>query len=150
MRQFGSALALAVVIVAIAGHHYGPGKRVDFVEKIGSAFPVRAADYIRQHQLPQPLFNTLPWGGFLTWYLPEYPVAIDGRTDLYGAAFNMQYAKLMNAEVHYSTFAPFNNARTILLEKNSLMGMALPKITGFTVVYSDDIAVVLVRQEHEP
>ena len=40
-----------------------------------------------------PLFNSFSWGGFLTWYLPQYPVAIDGRTDLYGPDFNIQYAK---------------------------------------------------------
>ena len=70
-----------------------------------------AAEYIRAHQLPEPLFNSFPWGGFLTWYLPEYPVAIDGRTDLYGADFNIQYAKVMNAEAHYSTFPPLNQGR---------------------------------------
>jgi hypothetical protein len=25
-------------------------------------------------------------GGFIIWSLPDYPVAIDGRTDLYGDA----------------------------------------------------------------
>ena len=118
--------------------------------KIGEAYPVAAADYIRQHQLPQPLFNSFPWGGFLTWYLPEYPVAIDGRTDLYGDDYNIQYAKVMNAEAHYSTFPPLNEARTILLEKKSLMGTALPSVQGFKQVYSDDVAVVLVREQPGP
>jgi len=77
-------------------------------------------------------------------------VAIDGRTDLYGPDFNIQYAKIMNAEAHYSTFPPLNDASTILLEKNSLMGKALPNVRGFRMAYSDNVAVVLVREENQP
>ena len=118
--------------------------------KIGHAYPVAAADYIRQNNLPAPLFNSYVWGGFLTWYLPQYPVAIDGRTDLYGADTNIQYAKVMNFEAHYSTFPPLNDAGTILLEKSSSAGKALPNAHGFTKVYEDDVSVVLLRDKAEP
>ena len=30
------------------------------------------------------LFNHFNWGGYLIWTLREYPVGIDGRTNLYG------------------------------------------------------------------
>ncbi len=90
--------------------------------KIAEHYPVAAADYIRANHLPTPLFNPYSWGGFLTWYLPEYPVAIDGRAELYGPGFNIQYAKAMNFETHYSTFPPLNGAATILLDKSSHHG----------------------------
>lgn len=118
--------------------------------KIAASYPVAAADYIRTNELPAPLFNSFPWGGFLAWYLPQYPVAIDGRTDLYGPDFNIQYAKVMNAEAHYSTFAPLNDAGTILVEKNSLLGKALPSARGFKTAYSDNVAIVLVREREQP
>ena len=51
---------------------------------ISSFLPVNAVNYLRQHPAPGPVYNTLDWGGFLTWYMPDRPVAIDGRTDLYG------------------------------------------------------------------
>jgi hypothetical protein len=149
-RQFLSAAGLALLLLAAATAIHLPHGRAAMLAEIGEGYPVAAADYIRQHQLPQPLFNSFPWGGFLTWYLPEYPVAIDGRTDLYGDDFNIQYAKVMNAEAHYSTFPPLARAGTILLEKKSLMGSALPHVAGFNQVYADDVAVVLVREPSQP
>jgi hypothetical protein len=41
-------------------------------------------NFLRDHPQPGPLYNTYDWGDFISWYLPEKPVAIDGRTDLYG------------------------------------------------------------------
>ncbi len=144
------AAALAVALLAVAAAIHFPRSHAAMLAKVGKAYPVAAADYIRDHQLPQPLFNSLPWGGFLTWYLPEYPVAIDGRTDLYGDDFNIQYAKVMNAEAHFSTLPALNQAGTLLLEKNSLMGVALATVPGFKVAYSDNVAVVLTREQSAP
>jgi hypothetical protein len=149
-RQFLSAAASSLVLLAVATALHLPHSRHGLLAEIGAGYPVAASDYIRDHKLPQPLFNSFPWGGFLTWYLPDYPVAIDGRTDLYGDDFNIQYAKVMNADAHYSTFPPLAQAGTILLEKKSLMGSALPHVAGFNQVYADDLAVVLVREQPQP
>lgn len=118
--------------------------------KLAERYPVAAADYIRANHLPAPLFNSYPWGGFLSWYLPDRPVAIDGRTDLYGPDFNVHYAKVMNFEEHYSTFPPLSEAATILLERNSHMAIALATVPGYKTAYSDNVAVVLVRNQDQP
>ena len=144
------AAGLAIALLAGAAAIHFPRSHAAMLAKVGRAYPVAAADYIRDHQLPQPLFNSLPWGGFLTWYLPEYPVAIDGRTDLYGDDANIQYAKVMNAEAHFSTLPALNQAGTLLLEKNSLMGVAFATVPGFKVAYSDNVAVVLTRERSAP
>ena len=47
--------------------------RQALLAKIGEAYPVGAADYIREQQLPAPLFNTFPWGGFLPGICPSIP-----------------------------------------------------------------------------
>jgi len=144
------AAGLAIALLAAAAVIHLPRDRAGLLAKVGKAYPVAAADYIRDHHLPQPLFNSFPWGGFLTWYLPEYPVAIDGRTDLYGDDFNIQYAKVMNAGAHFSTLPALDQAGTLLLEKNSLMGTALATVPGFKVAYSDNVAVVLLREQPQP
>ena len=149
-RQLLVAVGIAVVVLTIVAAIRLPRSEKALLAEVAEAYPVAAADYVRQQQLPQPLFNSFAWGGFLTWYLPEYPVAIDGRTDLYGDDYNIQYAKVMNADAHYSTFPPLNQAATLVLEKNSLMGKAFPHVTGFKQVYSDDVAVVLVREQPTP
>ncbi len=148
--QCAAAAVAALGVLLFALKSYGPVSDQAVLAQLSTSFPVAAADYIRDQHLPQPIFNSYQWGGFLIWYLPDYPVAADGRSDLYGADFNIQYARMMNADTHYSAFPPFNQARTILLERDSLMGKALPSVAGFTVAYADAVAVVLLRQEQQP
>jgi hypothetical protein len=127
-----------------------PGKREALLAKAGQSYPVAAADYIREHNLPKPLFNAYEWGGFLTWYLPEYPVAIDGRTDLYGEDTVAEYSKAMNAAVRYTDHPALAGAQTIVLPKNAIMAEALSSVPIYQVAYSDDVAIVLTRRsEHE-
>ena len=113
--------------------------------KVAQTYPVAACNYIREHHLPQPLFNSYDWGGFLTWYLQEYPVAIDGRNGLYDDDFVVQYFKAMNAEAPYQSYPAMANAGTLLLQRNSLMGQALSTLPAFRVAYSDSVAVVLIK-----
>ncbi len=48
--------------------------------------PVNAVKFLSENPRPGPLYNTFDWGSYLIWSMPDYPVAIDGRTDLYGDA----------------------------------------------------------------
>ncbi len=148
-RSFLAAAGISVVFLLVVITARLP--RQDAVlARVAESYPVAASNYIRRHQLPGPMFNSFPWGGFLTWYLPQYPVAVDGRTDLYGSDFNAHYAKAMNFEEHYSTFAPLSEASLILLEKNSHMAIALESVPAYKTAYSDDVAVVLVRDQGQP
>jgi len=134
---------LAVVFVAAACRI---PSRQTLLNRIGESLPVRAADYIRENRLPNPLFNEYGWGGFLTFYLPNYPVVIDGRTDLYGDEIISRYFKVTRAEVPLNTEPAFAGAQTILLPANSAMAIGLAKFSDFKAVYSDNVATVLVRQ----
>jgi hypothetical protein len=135
----------ALVAVALAAGALRLPRYELLIAKVGASFPVRASDYIRQNRLPQPLFNTYYWGGFLTWYLPEYPVVIDGRIDLYRDAYNIPYFKLTEAEIPLESHPGFAQAQTFLLEAKSPIAEALANLPGFRVVYRDDLACVLVR-----
>jgi hypothetical protein len=68
-----SAVAALVVLITVFVAKVS-ADRDALLARVSEKFPVRASDYIRQHGLPQPLFNDYDWGSFLTWYLPEYPV----------------------------------------------------------------------------
>ncbi len=117
---------------------------------VAKALPVGACDYIRANHLPGPLFNAYEWGGFLTWYLPEYPVVIDGRVDLYGEDINVQYFKLTNAQIPLNSDDHFLMAGALLLEHNSPMAAALSAGPRFTVAYQDSVAVVLADVSRLP
>jgi hypothetical protein len=138
-----------VVTCALAGMILWviPRQRDALLAKVAEGYPVAASNYIREHRLPQPLFNAYEWGGFLTWYLPQYPVAIDSRTDLYGDDFIILYSKAMNADVPYTAFPAMAKARTLVFPKTSVLGEALSTVAGFKLAYSDDVGIVLTRDD---
>ncbi len=139
-----AGLALVVFVVAVVG--LIPSNPQVLLDKVGKAFPVRACDFVRQNQLPGPLFNEYRWGGFLTWYLPDYPVAIDDRQDLYGDEITEQYAKVVQALIPVDSDSTFLHASTILLDKDSGMATGLTGYPDFEVVYNDDLARILIRK----
>jgi hypothetical protein len=144
-----SVLAVAILALSVSGLSLASPVFItqqDLRARISAHFPVRACDYIRQHALPHPLFDAQPWGSFLVWYLPEYPVALDGRRGLYSEEEETDYAKVMKADMPYQSFAPMSRAQTLLLEKTSIMGQAFRELPAFQVAYEDDLAIVLVRQ----
>ena len=73
------------------------------MDKIDQVYPVKACDYIRNNGLPQPLFNAYSWGSFLTWYLPQYPVAVDSRVELYGNRLLESYFSVVSGKERLET-----------------------------------------------
>ncbi len=120
------------------------------MNQLSRVHPVKACDFIRTNQLPGPLFNAYSFGGFSIWYLPEYPVAIDGRLSLYGDEITERYFEVTRGSKRLETEPTFVNARTFLLEANSGLVKALTTIpmlrAQFRVAYRDDLAAVFVRQ----
>jgi len=141
-----AVLVLAVFLAAIIRI---PNSNA-LMNQASRVFPVKACDFIRTNRLPGPLFNAYSWGGFLIWYLPEYPVSIDGRLNLYGDEINKRYFKVTGGSQRLETDPSFTGARTILIEQNSGMLKALTTLPAlreqFRVAYQDEVAAVLVRQ----
>jgi hypothetical protein len=140
------ATAVLLLVAGVVSFSRISSSREALLNTVANSLPVRASDYIRENHLPNPLFNEYKWGGFLAWYLPDYPVAIDGRRDLYGDENNARYFAVTNAEVPLNSYPPFMSAQTILLPASSPMAEALATIPDFRMVYRDDLAMVLVRQ----
>jgi len=145
-RHVWMTAAVAAAIVIIVFLLRVPRNREALLAKVGQSYPVAALDYIRSHQLSQPLFNAYEWGGFITWYLPECPVAIDSRADLYGADVVTEYSKVMNAEVPYTEYPAIADAQTIILPKKANLAAALGSVPRFQVAYTDEVSVVLTRR----
>lgn len=87
--ELPKSLVAGVVAVAFVAVRLlnlaGLGPPADTAAANERAYPVRAAAYVREQELPGPLFNSFDWGGYLIRALPEHPVSIDGRTNLYGS-----------------------------------------------------------------
>jgi hypothetical protein len=143
--EHAAAAGVTFILLVVAIIQIPSGNEV-LLDRVGKIFPVQACKFIRDNHLSGPLFNAYSWGGFLTWYMPDYPVAIDGRNDLYGAELNELYFKVTKGIQPLNTDADFTGAGTLLLERHSPMGEAVDRMSGYNVIYRDDLAIVLERQ----
>jgi len=139
----GVAVATVLLLLLVAQNTDFNARGLD--RTISSDFPVDACNFLRKHPVGGPLFNSFNWGGFLIFYMPQYPVAMDGRTDLYGDTLDAQYYATENAEPSYTTNPYLNEAGVVLLKKSLPLGQLLPTDPRFRVIYRDELAVVLAR-----
>jgi hypothetical protein len=59
-------------------------------------FPSRAVEFMREQKLPGPLFNDFTNGSYFSWSEPiPGGVYVDGRGEVYGAAFFARYERLL-------------------------------------------------------
>jgi len=152
-QKFSSDLAweklivasLVVVLLIVSVVRYIPSSRESLLLKVGEVFPVKACEAILKNHLPPPIFNPLNWGGFLIWYLPDYPVAIDGRTDLYGDEITIRQYKVWDGELPPGKEPTLVHARTLLLGSRTGLAEALRETPGYRLVYDDGRAAVFER-----
>ncbi len=107
--------------------------------------PVGAVKFLRENPRPGPLYNTFDWGSFLIWSMPDYPVAIDGRTDLYGDALDERFA-LTARGVSYREDPYLNESRLVLLQQKNILVKFLTADPRFELIYQDGVAVVFARR----
>jgi hypothetical protein len=139
----GVAVAVVLLLFLVA-------RNTDFNQRgldrtISSQFPVDAVNFLRKHPVGGPLYNSFNLGGFLIFYMPQYPVAIDGRTDAYGDALNEQFYATEAANSSLDDNPYLNDAGVVILENKSPLAQLLPTDRRFRVIYHDQIAVVLAR-----
>jgi hypothetical protein len=109
-------------------------------------FPVGAVAYLQAHAPSGPLFNLYDWGGYLIWRLnPQTPVFIDGRADLYGESLMRQFAEMYGLKGGWQESLQTWRIKTILLNPDSALAVALRNAPGWQVGYSDSQAIVLER-----
>jgi hypothetical protein len=144
LEKAGLAVALALALLLFAGNTDFTRRGLD--QAVSSEFPVNAINFLRHNPQPGPLYNTFDWGGFLSWYMPDYPVAIDGRTDLYGDEIDTRFFRTQQGDASYAEDPYLNESHVILLSTKVPLASVLMTDSRFTLVYRDAIAVVFVRQ----
>ncbi len=140
--QWTSAGALTGLLLLLAAHYTGFTMR-GLDRAISSRYPVDAVNFVRRHPVQGPLYNDFGWGGFLIWYMPDHPVSIDGRTDLYGDAVDLMALKSVSGDYARDPF--LKEARLVLLPADAPLSVRLSADPQFRLVYADRLAVVLVR-----
>jgi hypothetical protein len=114
-------------------------------------FPYGASQFLSQHSLGQPIFNSYNWGGYLIWNnYPNYRVFIDGRADVYGDRFLQDFG-----DSYYLTNAwrkPLRdwNIQTVIVPPSAPLAAALGLDAAWNRVYADSNAVVYTRTLNNP
>jgi hypothetical protein len=106
--------------------------------------PSGAVAYLRENQPEGRLFNSYNWGGYLTWALREYPVYIDGRTDLYAGGLLAEWIATVSAEDGWQATLDNWDVRLVLLEPSWALAKLLP-YEGWQLLYEDDHSVLYGR-----
>ncbi|MGQ9710119.1 MAG: hypothetical protein ACUVXE_06565 [Anaerolineae bacterium] len=131
-------LVLAAAVVARAVALSSPA----LVEK---SYPTGAVTWLKTHRPEGRLFNSYNWGGYLLWALPEYPVFVDGRADLYGDEVLSQWWQVVNGEPEGWDVLERWDVRLILLEPDWPVVQELPA-RGWRELYRDETAVVFGKR----
>ncbi len=135
-------VAMVFVVFLLSTNTGFTPRGVDYT--VSMEYPVDAANFVRRIEPPGPIYNDFDWGGFLTWYLPQYPVSIDGRTDLYGDKFVADYFNFRFGD-RTEGDPQLDQAGTVLLKKDAPLAKLLKQDPRFRCVYEDGLADVFLR-----
>jgi hypothetical protein len=138
-----SAWVLAVLMASC--RHYGLSNDALEVQTAG-AFPEAAVRFVEQHRLGGPLFNDLSWGGYLLWRLPGLPVALDGRTNVYGEDRILRFSAVWKGKPGWESDPDLARANLVITPRDAAIASLLRNSPKFDNVYEDSQAVILQRR----
>ncbi|MGH2536706.1 MAG: hypothetical protein ACRDHL_04870 [Candidatus Promineifilaceae bacterium] len=107
--------------------------------------PVGALAHLRQARPAGLLFNNYNWGGYLIWAAPDYPVFVDGRTDLYGDALLRDYLSATFGGDGWRALLEAHDVNLVLIEPGTGLAGRLAAEPGWQLAYQDRLSVVYQR-----
>jgi len=110
--------------------------------------PVFAAQAVERAAPPGKLFNSYNYGGYLVWALRDYPVFVDGRTDLYNDEIISEWLTAVRAEPGWEDIFKRRGIRVVLIEPEMPLANVLSWQPGWKELYRDELAVVYAQTIH--
>lgn len=139
---FAALVAACVLLVAPRALKVTPSL---LNNQLASVMPVDAVQAIRAKGYQGPIFNDFNWGGYLIWALRE-PVAIDGRSNIYGNDGVNRSIETWNAYPDWSTDPMLKSARLVIGPVTAPLVQVLRLDSRYKLVYEDKLAAVFVTQ----
>jgi hypothetical protein len=136
---------LAAVLLAALLRISGPISPEANEKAQAENLPVAAVAYLRENEPPGPLFNSYNWGGYIIWELPQYPVFVDGRTDLYGDELLREYLATVFGNAGWRESLNRYDINLVFIESAAFLAHQLRQEPGGEQVYRDDMASIFVR-----
>jgi hypothetical protein len=139
-----NAILMAVAVGCVL--YYFPSKS-DLEKKVATSFPVGAAQYLHEHVVPGPMYNTYGYGGYLIWSFDgQHKVFIDGRADIYERAGVLaDYLAIARPSPQSLKVLSFYNVQSVLIDKDENMVAMLSASPEWQNVYQDKMSVLFVR-----
>lgn len=123
---------------------------------VDRSYPVAAADFVIENNLPGPVYNTYLWGGYLIWRLgPERKIYCDGR-----ALDPARYREYLSSTIGATSATPYwkeifrkNGIQTAIVQMQEETGgmnplaASLRRDSDWTLVFARDNAAVFVRKK---
>jgi len=141
-RAVLATVAVLAILVIVATFSRTGSAATD--QRLAQEFPVGAVSWLEVERPPHELFNTFDWGGYLMWQAPDYPVSIDGRTDVYDEYLEV-YDATVRARPGWQEELDREGIGTVLVDPGLPLTAALRAEPGWSVGYEDDVAVVFTR-----
>lgn len=112
--------------------------------RVAKDFPVQAVEYLRQHPVPRPMFNSYSFGGYLV--NAGYKTFIDGRGDLFerGGVF-ADYMSLVRLKPGGLDVLRRYQIQSCLIERDEPLATVLLASPDWRRVYVDNVSALFVR-----
>jgi hypothetical protein len=134
----------ALILISISAATIGNIFLISRPARIDENYPVKAIDWIKTNRPNGNLFNSYNWGGHILWNLPEYPVFIDGRADLYGSELIGQWHDVVQGRENALQILDDWKVNIVLLEPGWPIVRIL-ELDGWKIAYRDEKSVVFLR-----
>ena len=108
--------------------------------------PVAAVEHLLAESPDGALFNSYNWGGYVLFHARDYPVFIDGRTDLYRDFVDAYYQIAIGAE-GWDDRLREHNVKIVLIESESGLAHAISEAADWNAVYQDETASLFFREQ---
>ncbi|HKR61959.1 MAG TPA: hypothetical protein VJS64_19890 [Pyrinomonadaceae bacterium] len=109
--------------------------------------PLQAVDYLKKNQVTGNTFSDPNiWGGYVIWALPNNPVYIDGRIDMYGDAFVKEYIDIIRGKIDWRK--PFDRyaVKLAIVNTKSMLSREMQASPDWQMLYQDEMAMVFERR----
>jgi len=117
--------------------------------EVAKTYPEAAVEFIKNRRYPGPLYNTFDWGGFLIWRLPEYPVSMDGRSNIHGDERVVRSYMTSVGGKGWDADEELRSAGLVILPVDIALSALLRRSPLYDVAYMDDVAAVFTRRARE-
>ena len=144
-----NAVLAAGVLAAVL--FYLPSRET-LERRVAEHYPVAAVEYLKEHQVAEPMFNSYGFGGYLVCALaPEHKVFIDGRADVYERGGVLaDYMKITLLKPGAFGILSGYHVGSALLDATSPLATVFSQLPGWKRIYADEVAVLYERTDAVP